>query len=139
MRSVTYDGPVLGQVWNPLEWLPLDPPDPPSRSVAHNTRLGASWLSGGWVLLGQNFPLVLLLASRPHGLEDLFLNSSPRALEGRVSPLGGFAWVRWRLLHLCCLLIAILWGASGLLLVSLMQSVTVYTFELEPLPYFHAW
>jgi hypothetical protein len=28
MQSVTYDGSVLGQTWNPLKWLPLDPPNP---------------------------------------------------------------------------------------------------------------
>jgi hypothetical protein len=47
MWPATYSGPVLGQAWNPLEWLPLDPLDPPFGSTSPNPGLGASELTEG--------------------------------------------------------------------------------------------
>jgi hypothetical protein len=57
MQSVTYDGSVLVQAWNPLEWLLLDLLDPPI--WLHLTRPRAQCLgtNRGQVLLGRTFLL----------------------------------------------------------------------------------
>jgi hypothetical protein len=57
MQSVTYNGSVLGQTQNPLEWLPLAPPDPPFGFASLDPGLGALGLIQGRVLPGRTFPL----------------------------------------------------------------------------------
>lgn len=38
----------------------------------------------------EDLPFIFLLISGPYGPRDLFPYNNPQALEGRVSPLGGF-------------------------------------------------
>jgi hypothetical protein len=86
IRSVTYGGSVLGQTRNPLEWLPLGSPDPPSDYTSSDPGLGPSGLSGGGPFQGRLFSLVLLSTCGPQGPRDLSSNSSPRTLEGSFFP-----------------------------------------------------
>jgi hypothetical protein len=71
MGPVTYDGSVLGQAWNPLEWLHLDPLDHPFGSASPDLGLGVSGLIGSGSFRGEPLPCPSS-ASGPEGFEDLF-------------------------------------------------------------------
>jgi hypothetical protein len=56
MRPVIYGRSVLGWVCNPLEWLPLGSPDPPSGSASLDPQLGVSGLFNNRSFWGRVFP-----------------------------------------------------------------------------------
>jgi hypothetical protein len=52
MRTIIYDGSVLGQTWDPLEWFPFNTPVPLSGSATPDLGLDAAGFICGWVLPG---------------------------------------------------------------------------------------
>ena len=52
MQLITYDGSVLDQAWDPLEWFPFSAHGPLSGSTMPDAGLGAAGFVQGWVSLG---------------------------------------------------------------------------------------
>jgi hypothetical protein len=71
MGPVSFDGSVLGQAWNPLERLPLDPLDHPFGSASPDLGLGVSGLNGSRSFHGEPLPCPST-TNGPEGFEDLF-------------------------------------------------------------------